>query len=147
MSRTGFFLREDGSLSAVWRFVFIVVVFLLAWPPICGIVIWWIKIDDATSVGWLAAIAIYAYLFGAPSAFLSGVIHAVAAVNFRHYSILVPVATAVLAAILIEKVIVTRLLLRELADATMSSLQLVLFASLIASLGCWFLTRQLARMA
>jgi hypothetical protein len=146
VSRTTFFLGKDGSLSTLWRFVFIVAIFLLIWPLICGIVVWWVKVDSGPSMlAWLAAVVIYAYLLGAPSALLAGIMHAVAVLGFRHYSILVPIAAAVLAALLIEMVIVNPFFLRELADKTMSSLQLLLFASLIASLICWRLTRPLAR--
>ncbi|MEH2611521.1 hypothetical protein [Bradyrhizobium sp. AZCC 1693] len=146
MSGTAFFLGKDGSLSALWRFVFIVAIFLLIWPPICGIVVWWVKFDSGPAMlGWLAAAVIYAYLLCVPSALLAGIMHAVAALSFRHYSILVPIAAAALAAVLIEMVIVNPFFLRELADKTMSSLELLLFASLIASIICWCLTRQLAR--
>jgi hypothetical protein len=139
-----FFRYETGALRSLWRFVFIVAVFLLVWPPICGTVVWWVKFDGAA---WLAAAIIYAYLLCAPSALLAGIVHAVAISGFRHYSILVPVAAAALAALLIEMVIINPFFLRDLADPTMSSLQLLLFASLIASLICWWLTRRLARVA
>jgi hypothetical protein len=146
VSGTTFFLGKDGSVSTLWRFVFIVAIFLLIWPLICGIVVWWIKFDSGPSMlAWLAAVIIYAYLLGVPSALLAGIMHAVAALSFRHYSILVPIAAAALAALLIEMVIVKPFFLRELADKTMSSLELLLFASLIASLICWRLTRPLAR--
>jgi hypothetical protein len=145
---TTFFRGKDGSLSALWRFVFIVTIFLLIWPPICGSVVWWIKVDSGPQMfGWLAAVVIYAYLLCMPSALLAGIMHAVAALSFRHYSILVPIAAAALAAVLIEMVIVNPFFLRELADETMSSLELLLFASLIASLICWRLTRGFARTA
>jgi hypothetical protein len=148
VSGTAFFLGKDGSLSGLWRFVFIVAIFLLIWPPICGIVVWWVKFDSGPAMlAWFAAAVIYAYLFCVPSALLAGIMHAVAALSFRHYSILVPIAAAVLAALLIEMVIVNPFFLRELADKTMSSLQLLLFASLIASLICWRLTRRFARAA
>ena len=146
MSGKAFFLGEDGSLSALWRFVFIVAIFLLIWPPICGIVVWWVKVDSGPAMlALFAAAVIYAYLLCVPSALLAGIMHAVAALSFRHYSILVPIAAAALAALLIEMVIVNPFFLRELADKTMSSLELLLFASLIASLICWRLTRPLAR--
>ena len=146
MSGTAFFRGKDGSLSALWRFVFIVAIFLLIWPPIVGVVVWWVKFDSGPSMlALLAAVVIYAYLLGVPSALLAGIVHAVAALSFRHYSILVPIVAAALAALLIEMVIVNPFFLRELADKTMSSLELLLFASLIASLICWRLTRPLAR--
>ena len=146
MSGTAFFRGKDGSLSALWRFVFIVAIFLLIWPPIVGVVVWWVKFDSGPSMlALLAAVVIYAYLLGGPSALLAGIVHAVAALSFRHYSILVPIVAAALAALLIEMVIVNPFFLRELADKTMSGLELLLFASLIASLICWRLTRPLAR--
>jgi hypothetical protein len=141
VSGKAFFLGKDGSLSALWRFVFIVAIFLLIWPPIGGIVVWW----GPQMFAWLAAFVIYACLLCMPSALLAGIMHAVAALGFRHYSIPVPIAAAVLAALLIEMVIVNPFFLRELTDKTMSSLELLLFASLIASLICWHLTRPLAR--
>jgi hypothetical protein len=144
VSGATFFRDETRALWPLWRFVFIVAVFLLVWPPIFGTVVWWVKFDGGD---WLVAAMIYAYLFCAPSALLAGMVHAVAALGFRHYSILVPLAAAALAAILIEMVIVAPWLLGELADKTMSSLQLLLFASLIASLICWRLTRPFARTA
>ena len=98
---TTLFVGKDGSLSAVWRFVFIVAIFLLVWPPICGSVVWWFKFDSGPAMlGWLAAAVIYAYLFCVPSALLAGIMHAVAAISFRHYSILVPIAAAALATLL-----------------------------------------------
>ena len=144
MNGATFFRDETRALRPLWRFVFIVAVFLQVWPPICGTVVWWVKFDGAV---WLAAAIIYAYLLCAPSALLAGIVHAVVALTFGHYSILVPVAAAALAALLIEMVIVDPYYLRELADPTMSSLQLLLFSSLIASLICWRLTRPFARTA
>jgi hypothetical protein len=146
VSGATFFRDEGGTLKPFWRFAFIVAVFLLIWPPICGVVVWWIKFDSGPSMfALLAAAVIYAYLLGVPSALLAGTMHAVAALSFRHYSILVPIVAAALAALLVEMVIVNPFFLRELADRTMSSLELLLFASLIASLICWHLTRPLAR--
>jgi hypothetical protein len=146
VSGATFFRDEGGTLKPFWRFAFIVAIFLLIWPLICGVVVWWVKIDSGPSMlAWLAAVVIYAYLLGVPSALLAGIVHAVAALSFRHYSILVPIAAAALAALLIEMVIVNPYFLRELSDKTMSSLALLLFASLIASLICWRLTRPLAR--
>ena len=144
MNVATFFRDEGGRLSPLWRFLSIVVSFLVLWPPLCGTVVWWVKFDGAA---WLAAAIIYAYLLCAPSALLAGILHTVAALSFRHYSILVPIAAAVLAALLIEMVIIAPFWLRELADSTMSSLQLLLFASLIATFICWHLTRPFARAA
>ena len=146
MSGVTLFRDESGTLKPFWRFAFIVAIFLLIWPPICGVVVWWVKFDSGPAMlALLAAAVIYAYLFCLPSALLAGTVHAVAALSFRHYSILVPIVAAALAALLIEMVIVNPFFLRELADKTMSSLELLLFASLIASLVCWHLTRPLAR--
>ena len=145
MSGATFFRDQGGTLSPFWRMLSVVAIFLVVWPPICGSVVWWVKFESL-GLPWLAAAIIYAYLLGAPSALLAGIVHAVAASSFHHYSILVPIVAAALAAILIV-VIVSPFYLRELADPTMSSLQLLLFASLIASLTCWWLTRRLARGA
>jgi hypothetical protein len=38
VTRTALSTGKDGSLSAMWRFASIVVIFLLVWPPIFGIV-------------------------------------------------------------------------------------------------------------
>jgi hypothetical protein len=141
--------REYGSLSRFWRFVFIVGIFLLAWPPICGVVVWWIKFDNATPpLGWLAAAVIYAYLFCSPSALLAGIIHAVAAFCFRYNSVLVPVVSAVAAAVLMVALIVLPIFSQGLAyDKIANGFVVLLPLSLIASLMCWRLTRQFARMA
>jgi hypothetical protein len=139
-----FFRDEGGRLSPLWRFLSIVAIFLVLWPPICGTVVWWVKFGDAA---WLVASMIYAYLICAPSALLAGIVHAVAALYFRHYSIVVLIVAAALAAVLIEMVILEPFWLRELADRTMSSLELLLFASLIGTFICWRLTRPLARAA
>lgn len=146
MSGAAIFRDRGGALRPFWRFLSIASVFLVFWPPICGTVVWWVKFDTM-GLAWLAAAIIYAYLLCAPSALLAGIVHAVAALTFGHYSILVPGAAAALAAVLIEMVIVNPFYLRELADPIMSSLQLLLFASLIASLICWRLTCGLARTA
>ena len=146
MSGATFFRDEGGKLSPFWRMLSVVAIFLVLWPPICGSVVWWVKFESL-GLYWLAAAIIYAYLLCAPSALLAGIVHAVAASRFHHYSILVPIVAAVLAAVLIEMLIVSPFYLRQLGDPTMSSLQLLLFASLIASLMCWWLTRRLARVA
>jgi len=145
MSGAAIFRDRGGALRPFWRFLSIASIFLVCWPPICGTVVWWVKFDTM-GLAWLAAAIIYAYLLCAPSALLAGIVHAVATLTFGHYSILVPVAAAALAALLIEMVIIAPFYLRELADPTMSSLQLLLFASLIASLICWRLTRPFARV-
>ena len=146
MSGATFFRGEDGSLSRLWRALGIVLVFLVLWPPSCGTVVWWVKFDNGV-LGWYVMVIFYAYLLCVPSALLAGIVHAFAAFIFGHYSILVPVAAAALAAVLIEMAIISPSFLRELADPTMSSLQLLLFASLVASLICWWLTRPVARPA
>ena len=144
MSGATFFRDEGGRLSPLWRLLSIVAIFSVLWPPICGSVVWWVKFETL-GLDWLAATIIYAYLLCATSALLAGIVHALAALAFHHYSILVPVVAAAVAAVLIEMVIVSPFYLRELADKTMSSLQLLFFASMVASLICWWLTRPLAR--
>jgi hypothetical protein len=139
---------EYASPSRFWRFVSIVGLFLLAWPPICGVAVWATKFSSATpSLGWIAVSVIYAYLFCAPSALLAGIIHAFAAIRFRRNSILVPFASAAAAAILGVAVIALPVSLRGQADVMMmNGLVFVLPLSLAASLICWRLTRRLARM-
>jgi len=90
VSGATFFRDEGGTLTPFWRFAFIVAIFLLVWPPICGVVVWWVKLDSGPAMlAWLAAAVIYAYLFCVPSALVAGIMHAVAALSFRHNSILV----------------------------------------------------------
>jgi hypothetical protein len=147
---TALFVGKDGSLSAVWRFASIVAIFLLVWPPIFGIVVWWLKFatgNDTPLLGWLALVAIYAYMLCTPSALLAGLVHAIAAVGFRYNSILVPLVAAAGAAILLDMIIVKPVTLQEIADVITKGPILFLFASLIASLTCWRVTRRFARAA
>jgi len=139
VTRPALFSGKDGSLSAIWRFVFIVAIFLLVWPPICGIAVWQMKFGPGNGsplLGWLALVVFYSYMLCMPSALLAGLVHAVAAVRFQYNSILVPLVAAVGAAILPVVIIVMPV-----------SLLLLLFASLVASVICWRVTRRLARMA
>ena len=152
MTVTALFTGKDGSLSAFWRCVSIVAIFLLVWPPICGIAVWQMKFASGTDsplLGWLALVVIYAYMLCVPSALLAGVVHAVAAVGFRSNSILVPLVAAAGAAILLVVIIVKPVTLQEMAGAITKTngTILFLFASLIASLICWRLTRRFARAA
>jgi hypothetical protein len=150
VTRTALFTDKDGSLSAFWSGVSIVAIFLLVWPPIFGIVVWQMKFasgNDSPLLGWLALVAIYAYMLCMPSALLAGLVHAVATVGFRYNSILVPVVAAVGAAILLDVIIVKPVTLQEMADAITKGPILFLFASLIASVICWRVTRRFARVA
>ncbi|UPJ48925.1 hypothetical protein IVB30_39010 [Bradyrhizobium sp. 200] len=150
MTRTALFAGKDGSLSAVWRFASIVVSFLLVWPPICGIVGWWMKFDFGPPLlAWMVAIVIYSYAVCAPSALLAGIVHAVAAISFRHNSILVPLAVAAGATILIPAQIgvLAPGPAPDLINVPAESYVVFLVASLVASLICWRLTRRFARVA
>jgi hypothetical protein len=146
VTRTALFTGKDGSLSAVWRFVSIVVIFLLAWPPICGIVFWWLK-HDFDSPGWVILIAIYSYAICALPALIAGIVHAVAAISFRHNSILVPLVVAAGAAILISVVIISPGSVHDLINVPAEGYVTFLIASLIASVICWRVTRRFARVA
>jgi hypothetical protein len=150
VTMTALFTGKDGSLSAVWRFASIVAIFLLVWPPIFGIVGWWMKFDFGPPLlAWIVAIVIYSYVICAPSALLAGIVHAVAAVRFHHNSILVPLAAAAGATILSLALIgmIAPGSARDLINVPTESYLIFLIASLIASLICWRLTRRFARAA
>jgi hypothetical protein len=150
VTMTALFTGKDGSLLAVWRFASIVAIFLLVWPPIFGIVGWWMKFDFGPPLlAWIVAIVIYSYPICAPSALLAGIVHAAAAISFRHNSILVPLAAAAGATILNLALIdmIAMGSARDLINVPMESFLIFLIPSLIASLICWRLTRRFARVA
>lgn len=147
MSGATFFRDEAGMLSSFWRFVLIVSIFLLAWPPIFGNVAWWMKFDYGPPLlGWVAFIAMWSYFF-APAALFVGIIHAIAAIRFHHNSVWVPLLAAGCAAILIV-VSISALApgpTHNLIDVPFEGYVLFVVPSLIASLICWRLTRRFAR--
>jgi hypothetical protein len=153
VSGATFFRDEARPLSPLWRFIFIVVVFLLVWPPICGIVGWWMKFDPGPPyLGWVAFIVIYSYFVCAPAALLAGIIHAVAAIRFHHNSMWVPLLAAAGAAIVTMALILAiapgpAYDLIDLINVPLESYALFLIPSLVASLICWRLTRRFARTA
>jgi hypothetical protein len=150
VTRTERFTGKDGSVSAVWRFAFIVAIFLLVWPPIFGIIGWWMKFDFGPPLlAWIVTIAIYSYALFAAPALLAGIIHAVAAIRFHHNSILVPLAAAAGATILNLALIdmIAMGSARDVINVPMESFLIFLIPSLIASLICWRLTRRFARVA
>jgi hypothetical protein len=147
---TALFTGKDGSLPAVWRFASIVVIFLLVWPPICGIVFLWMKGDFGTPLlGWVIMVVIYSYAICALPALLAGIVHAVAAIRFRHNSIWVPLAVATGATILTpaQIVVIAPGSALDLINVPAERYVVFLIASLIASLICWRLTRRFARVA
>jgi hypothetical protein len=148
VTRTALYAGKDGSLSAVWRFASIVVIFLLAWPPICGIVFWWLK-HDFDSPGWVILVAVYSYAICALPALIAGIVHAVAAIRFRHNSILVPLVVAAGAAILVpaQAVVIVPGSVHDLINVPVESHVAFLIASLVASVICWRVTRRFARVA
>ena len=149
MTVTALFTGKDGSLSAVWRFASIVAIFLLVWPPIFGIIGWWMKFDFGPPLlAWIVTIVIYSYPFFAAPALLAGIVHAVAAIGFRHNSILVPLAAAA-GAIILSLALIGMIAMgsaRDLINVPTESFLIFLIASLIASLICWRLTRRFARV-
>jgi hypothetical protein len=144
--RTALYAGKDGSLSVVWRFVSIVVIFLLAWPPICGIVFWWLN-HDFDSAGWVILVAVCSYAICALPGLIAGIVHALAAISFRHNSILVPLVAAAGATILITVVLIAPGSVHDLINVPAASYVAFLIASLVASLICWRVTRQFARVA
>ena len=145
--------RRSSGVSAaapIWRFVGIVLIFLFLWPPIFGIIAWWMKFDfGGPLAGMLATIAIYSYGLFAPSPLLAGMILAVAAVRFSYNSIFLVLVAAVAAALLVPILIVVMApgpaSLESLLDAPSDSYVIELVASLVASITCWRLARRSAR--
>ena len=149
MSGATFFRDEGGALSPFWRFVLIVAIFLLVWPPIFGNVAWWMKFDFGPSllVG-ATVIAIWSYFF-APAALFAGIIHAVAAISFHYNSVWVPMLAAGCAAtlIMVSISVMAPGPTHSLIDVPFEGYVLFVVPSLIASLICWRLTRRFARPA
>ena len=100
-------------------------------------------------LGWVATIVIYSYVIFAPAALLAGIIHAVAAITFHYNSMWVPLLAAGSATILSLALIigVEPRPVHDLINVPLESYVLFVVTSLIASLICWRLTRQLARTA
>jgi hypothetical protein len=138
----------DRRRSQLWRFLSITLIFLVLWPPIFGIVGWWMKFDfGIPSIGWLTAIAMFSYLACAPSALAAGLIHATTAVRFHRDSLLVPVATAGVGALVtIARIVLPLGSFKDIFGAPTESYVLFFFASLMASLICWRLARPLSRL-
>jgi len=150
VTMTTLFTGKDGSLSVVWHFASIVAIFLLVWPPICGIVFLWMKGDFGTPLlGWVIMVVTYSYAICALPALLAGIVHAVAAIRFRHNSIGGPLAVAAGATILTpaQIVVIAPGSARDLINVPAERYVIFLIASLIASLICWRLTLRFARMA
>ena len=150
MSEATFFRSEGGTLSPFWRFLSTVSVFVVLWPPICGGVVLGMKYGLGTPfLRWVIMVVIYSYAICAPPALLAGIVHAVAAIRFRCNSTLVPLAVAAGATILTpaQIVVIAPGSARDLINVPAESYFIFLFASLIASLICWCLTRRFARLA
>jgi hypothetical protein len=149
---------RDNAWSPVKRFVGIVAIYLLVGPPIGGIIFWIAAVvtdisrDRALLSGAfpaLIAMVAFSYPFGAPLAFVSGVIDAVAAIWFRQTSMLVPALAACLVSGAGSAMIfwTTLNVYSNFWLEFRSSLGVLLPAALIAALICWRLTRRFARMA
>jgi hypothetical protein len=150
VSGATFFRDEAGMLSPGWRFAFIVGIFVLVWPPICGSIGWWMKFGFGQPLlGWVVTIVIYSYVFCAPTALLAGIIQAVAAIRFHHNSILVPLLAAGSATVLSLALIIgiEPARVHYLINVPLENYVVFVVASLLASLICWRLTRRFTRMA
>jgi hypothetical protein len=140
------------------RFAGIVAIYLLIGPPIGGIVVWieLITADifrDGVSLSGvlplLVTMVVFSYPIGAPFAFVSGIIHAVAAIWLRHASILVPLFSGCLVGAAASAVAfwTTLNLYSSFWREFGSGLIGLLPVTLIASLVCWRLTRRYGRTA
>lgn len=144
--------------SPVKRFIGIVAIYLLVGPPVGGIV-FWIEVAMAevlrerailsAAFGSFFVMVALSYPVGAPLAFVSGIIDAVAAIWFRQTSILVPVVAGCFLGALGSAVIFWSSL-NMYSNFWLefgSGLKWLLPVALIAALVCWRLTRRLARTA
>jgi hypothetical protein len=150
-------MQRDGMPSPFGRFVCIVLIFLFLGPPIGGITVWAMSLGTELWRGRevfpgaapaFFYFAIFAYPLGAPFAFASGVIHAVAAIWLRMNSILVPLVTS--CAVNVVGLALYAWLQPWLGRAKfelLGGLWLFLPPSLVASLACWRMTRPFARAA
>ena len=149
---------DEVPPSAADRFFGIVLVFLLAGPPVGGIVTWVVMLGIELSRGrpvaghgaivMLVYMIVLSYPVGGLLALVAGLIHAIAAVRLHRYAAVVPVVTGCLAGL------VGAMLLAWLKPGFSSAsaqfkagITVLLPASLIACGVCWHLTRRLARTA
>jgi hypothetical protein len=135
-------------------------VFVLVGPPIGGVVFWiealalalWegravmpgaVRLED---IRFLFVATLLSYLYGGPFAVASGVLHAAAAIWLRQNSIMVPITAAVVVSAAGGALLVLSAA-RGALMVLMGGLTIILPASLVASLVCWYLTRQWLRAA
>lgn len=130
----------------------IVGVFVLAGPPI-GAVATWLAVHLASPVGFranalpmLLLSVMYSYWIGAPFAFASGALHAVAALRFGWYSAAVPLIISIAVTVAGAAVLAW---LRPSHAGLLSDLVgwILLYgpACAVGTFCCWGLTRKLAR--
>ena len=130
----------------------IVGVFMLAGPPIGGVATW-LVINLASPIGFganaqsmLLLSVMYSYWVGAPFAFASGALHAVAALRFGRYSAAISLISSGVVTIAGVALLAW---LRPSHTGLLSDLRggMLLYgpATAVASFCCWGLTRKLAR--
>jgi hypothetical protein len=144
--------------SGLVRGVGITAIFLVGGPLVAGLVAWLSVVVVAAFVAWhrsappeaffglaklLGRFVFNAYLSGAPFALVSGIIHAVVAIRWRHNSILVPLFSVCVLSLFTVALFVWR----EGPNIAGAVVMLYMPLSLVASLMCWRLTRRLARTA
>jgi hypothetical protein len=82
----------------------IVGIFLLVGPPVGGVASWAVILltTRPNTFAWhlLAGFVLNSYWVGAPFALASGVLHAIAALRFRRYSVAVPFVSSALVVVL-----------------------------------------------
>ena len=148
---------QQDVTARLRRLVAIVLVFLVAGPPIGGVVFSVETLATDHSHGHAVSpeavlasfeMVLLCYLFGAPFALVSGTIHAIAAIWWQYTSILLPLVTGSALGTFGAAALVWILVPPEFGNfwrELKSALLLLPPVTLIATLVCWHLTRRLMR--